>query len=60
LIADRPADFAQQVVELLHSPALRAGWRKNGRRLVAERYDWNVVGGATGGLVERVAAGRAA
>jgi glycosyltransferase involved in cell wall biosynthesis len=44
LIADDPADFAARVVALLGSPALRDRIRRSGRRLVRERYDWDVIG----------------
>jgi glycosyltransferase involved in cell wall biosynthesis len=56
LIADRPDDFAAQVVALLRSPELRARLAAGGRRLVASRYDWNAVGAGLSALVQRVAA----
>lgn len=43
LVADTPQDFAAAVVRLLQDPSLRASLAANGRRLVEERYDWQVV-----------------
>ena len=42
LVADEPAEFARQVVRVLHQPELAARLMANGRRLVEERYDWQV------------------
>ena len=42
LIADTPDEFAQAVIRLLQSPELRTSLGRNGRQLVAERYDWPV------------------
>lgn len=44
LIADEPGAFAESVVGLLENADLRASLAAAGRRLVAERYDWSVVG----------------
>jgi len=43
LIADGPAAFADEVMRLLRDAELRAALAANGRRLVAERYDWATV-----------------
>lgn len=42
LIADAPADFAQAVIHLLGDENLRAKLSANGRRLVEERYSWEM------------------
>jgi glycosyltransferase involved in cell wall biosynthesis len=55
LIADDPAEFAAQTVRLLRDPALRKRLAENGRRLVAEKYDWRVIGEQFNQLVEAVA-----
>jgi len=56
LIADRPAEFAERVVDLLRSPELRARLATAGRRLVESKHDWDVVGQELRALVERVGA----
>jgi glycosyltransferase involved in cell wall biosynthesis len=43
LIADAPDAFAQAVVRILQDPALGEHLRKNGRRWVEERYNWQRV-----------------
>jgi glycosyltransferase involved in cell wall biosynthesis len=35
--------FAERVVELLRNPDLRAELGANARRMIQERYDWNVI-----------------
>lgn len=42
LIADDPESFAQAVLRLLGNEALRARLSANGRRLVEERYSWEI------------------
>ena len=54
LIADKPADFASQVVRLMGDPDLRERLAVNGRRLVEERYDWRAIGQNFVRLVESV------
>ena len=44
LIANSPSEFATQTISLLRSPELRQELATNGRRIVAEQYDWKVVG----------------
>jgi glycosyltransferase involved in cell wall biosynthesis len=51
VIAEQPAEFAERVVSLLRSPALRCRLSSAGRRLVAEQYDLAVVGRTLRGLV---------
>src|SRR5579863_3304048 len=41
LIADRPADFAREVVRLLDDPAWAAEIGRSARRLAVERYAWS-------------------
>lgn len=43
LIRDNPQDFAQAVIELLRNEDLRLRLGENGRKLVEEKYDWNIV-----------------
>jgi len=43
-IADTAGEFAAAVVALLRRKSLRLEIQKNARTLVAEHYDWNVVG----------------
>jgi sugar transferase (PEP-CTERM/EpsH1 system associated) len=44
LIADEPAAFAQQVIDLLNNAPLRQHLAQRGRQLVEARYDWtNIV-----------------
>ncbi|MGD2176471.1 MAG: glycosyltransferase [Anaerolineae bacterium] len=43
ILADTPAEFAQAVVALLHSPARRAELGQNARTFVERRYDWRVI-----------------
>jgi glycosyltransferase involved in cell wall biosynthesis len=42
LIADDPESFAQAVLRLLENGALRARLSADGRRLVEERYSWEI------------------
>jgi glycosyltransferase involved in cell wall biosynthesis len=43
LIADSNVDFAEKVVQLLKNPNLHDHISKNGKRLVKEKYDWEIV-----------------
>jgi len=52
LLADAPEAFARRTVELLGNPALRHALAANGRRLVAERYDWAAIGQRFVDLIE--------
>jgi glycosyltransferase involved in cell wall biosynthesis len=54
LIADEPADFARQVIELFQAPDLRAKLARAGRRLVETTYDWTRIGGQLDALVADV------
>lgn len=44
LIADSPADFAEQTIRLMQDPGLGRQLARNARRLVEEKYDSNKVG----------------
>lgn len=55
LIADTPAAFAGAVLRLLDDSSLRERLGANGRRVVAEKYDWNEIGRQFNALVEEVA-----
>ncbi len=43
LLADSPSDFARQIVAALGNPALRSSLARAARKLVCERYDWQVI-----------------
>ena len=44
LIADTPEDTAEAIVRLRRTPELRQALEERGRKLVACRYDWRVIG----------------
>ncbi|MGB9631822.1 MAG: glycosyltransferase family 4 protein [Chloroflexaceae bacterium] len=58
MIADTPAAFAETTVRLLAHPEERARLSANGRRAVAERYDWRTIGTRFVDLVEAIVAQR--
>jgi glycosyltransferase involved in cell wall biosynthesis len=61
LIGDDAATFAAHVVSVLSDDALRMRLARAARRLIEERYDWDVIGPRFAALVETVAgAGRRA
>lgn len=43
MISDMPDAFAQAIIELVRDPKKRQTLRRNARRLVEERYDWDRV-----------------
>jgi glycosyltransferase involved in cell wall biosynthesis len=43
LVADDPASFAEQILRLVHDPALGARLGAAGRALVREHYDWSAI-----------------
>lgn len=43
MVADSPEDFARSVIDLLQDKELQQQLSTNGRRLVEEKYDWQVV-----------------
>jgi polysaccharide biosynthesis protein PslH len=43
LVADTPADFAKSVIDLLQDKALQDKLASHGRKLVEDKYDWQVV-----------------
>lgn len=53
-IADEPARFAARTIELLKSAELRAKLSRAGRRLIEERYDWNVLGSRISGMLSKL------
>jgi glycosyltransferase involved in cell wall biosynthesis len=55
LVADTPADFAQSVIKLLQDKMLQDKLSANGRRLVENKYDWQVVLADLGNTYERLA-----
>ena len=44
VLADKPAAFAQKVVSLIDDGERRRSLGEAGRKLVLEKYDWNIVG----------------
>lgn len=54
LVADTPADFAAAVLRLLQDPALRETLSNHGRKAVAAKYDWRIVGQSLNEFVERL------
>ncbi|MSP11792.1 MAG: glycosyltransferase [Chloroflexi bacterium] len=54
LIADDPAQFADQTIRLLRDPQLRQRLSQNGRRLVEDQYDWRLIGDRFNALVASV------
>jgi len=54
LIADEPGDFAQAVLRLLGDERMRARLSSNGRRLVEERYSWEVCVRPLEQLIQRI------
>ncbi|MCX7856163.1 MAG: glycosyltransferase family 4 protein, partial [Anaerolineae bacterium] len=54
LIADDPEAFAAAVVRVLEDENLRAALSAAGRRLVAERYDWRVIGQQLTAFLEQI------
>jgi glycosyltransferase involved in cell wall biosynthesis len=55
LVADNPESFAAATVRLLEHPELRVRLASEGRRRVAEMYDWRVIGERVNNLVIEVA-----
>lgn len=55
LVADSPADFAQSVIRLLLNKTLQDKLSTNGRHLVENEYDWQVVLGELDKTYERLA-----
>jgi glycosyltransferase involved in cell wall biosynthesis len=43
LVADEPRQFAARTVQLLKDSSLRSRLGSDGRALIQERYDWNVI-----------------
>ncbi|HHT9125406.1 MAG TPA: glycosyltransferase [Candidatus Brocadiia bacterium] len=44
LIADTPEDFSKQVIRVLNDSNLRESLGKEGRKLVEEKYSWDIIG----------------
>jgi glycosyltransferase involved in cell wall biosynthesis len=58
LVADSPEDFARSVIRLIQDRQLQDKLSVNGRRLVEEKYDWQVVLGALDKVYQRLAESR--
>ena len=44
LISEKPEHFGRETVRLLKDPQLRRRLGKNGRNMVEEKYDWEIIG----------------
>ncbi len=55
LIADDPELFAKKTVELLRDPVRAKKLGENGRRLMLEKYDWDIIGEKMNEIYNRVA-----
>jgi len=58
LIADDPRLFAEKTIELLRDPTRAARLGENGRKLMLEKYDWDIIGEKMNGIYETLAKGR--
>jgi len=56
LIADRPDDFARQVVRLLDDPALAGRLARNARDLVERLYTWDTIGAQLDSVLQEAVA----
>lgn len=54
LVADSPESFAAATLRLLEQPELRAHLAAEGRRRVADMYDWRVIGERMNDLINEV------
>ena len=54
MVADSPGDFAKSVVSLFYDKGLQRQLSTNGRRLVEEKYDWQVVLGSLDKIYSRL------
>jgi glycosyltransferase involved in cell wall biosynthesis len=54
-LANDPGSFAQKVLDLLHDSSLRARMAEQGRSLVEQKYDWEVVADQLQALMYRLA-----
>jgi prepilin-type processing-associated H-X9-DG protein len=57
VLADGAEAFAQEVVRLFHDDEMRRRLGEAGRRLVLEKYDWNIVGSKLGEIYEKIKIG---
>jgi glycosyltransferase involved in cell wall biosynthesis len=56
MIADTPETFRDKVIFLLDNDQKRKAIGAAGRKLVLEKYDWNIIGSALGEVYERLKA----
>jgi glycosyltransferase involved in cell wall biosynthesis len=54
VLADDPADFARQVVELLRDPQRREHIGRAARQLVEESYGWQMVAGEFDRIIQEL------
>ena len=58
LIANRPEEFVPQISRIQNEAGLRERLGREGRRLVTERYSWEIIGNKLGGIYTDLMAGR--
>lgn len=54
LIADTPQDFAREILRVIHDPQLRMHLSGQGRKLVSEKYNAEVMGRNVEALLQRI------
>jgi glycosyltransferase involved in cell wall biosynthesis len=52
LIADEPADFADKIIALVSDADKTTSISNNARKLVEEKYSWDVIGSSLAGFLE--------
>ena len=57
LIADRPEDFAERILDLLGNRALRSELGCRGREVVVEKYDWSAIAETLEGVYKEIVNG---
>lgn len=60
ILANAPSDFAEAIVGFLRDPGRRAAMGAEARRLVAEKYSWDIQAERLDGVLHKLAAGRSA
>jgi glycosyltransferase involved in cell wall biosynthesis len=53
LIADEPADFADKIISLVSDPGKSTLISDNARKLVEDKYSWNVIGSSLKNFLEK-------
>ena len=53
LIADSAQEYADKLIRVLNNPSLRQTLSQNGRKLVEDKHDWNVIGQQLDEFIQR-------